>query len=205
MITDAGMDANTGKTTVYKWHKRYREGRESLCDDAGRGRPKLVNSDIISRVNDIVNEDRRVSISEICDRTHLGYGTVQRILTDDLGMHRVSARWIPRMLSADDMTRRVAASTEFLRRYDREGDEFLRRIVTTDETWLFHYDPESKQQSSQWKRSSSPPPLKAKVVKSAKKNMFIFFMDSEGMILSHAVPEGQTVTAAYYSKVTEFP
>ena len=33
MIMDAGNDSNAGKTTMYKWHKSYREGRESWCDD----------------------------------------------------------------------------------------------------------------------------------------------------------------------------
>jgi hypothetical protein len=34
------------------------------------------------------------------------------------------------------------------------------------------------------------------------KTMFIFFMDRHGMILQHRFPDGQTVTAAYFSKVT---
>ena len=42
---------------------------------------------------------------------------------------------------------------------------------------------------------------KAKVTKSLGKNMFIRFMDRKGMILTHAVPCGQTVNADYYCKV----
>lgn len=57
-----------------------------------------------------------------------------------------------------------------------------------------------KQQSSARKRKSSPPPLKAKVQKSARKNIFnIFFMDISGMLLVHVVPYGQTVDAEYYA------
>jgi hypothetical protein len=33
------------------------------------------------------------------------------------------------------------------------------------------------------------------------KNMFILFMDRKGMLLTHAVPHGQTVNSEYYSKV----
>ena len=40
--------------------------------------------------------------------------------------------------------------------FEKEGDAFLNRIITTDKTWLFYYDPETKQQSSQWKSSDSP-------------------------------------------------
>lgn len=48
--------------------------------------------------------------------------------------------------------------------------DFLQRIVTTAETWLCHYDPKTKQQSSAWKRKLSPPPLKAKVLKICNEN-----------------------------------
>jgi hypothetical protein len=34
--------------------------------------------------------------------------------------------------------------------------QFLERIVTADETWAYHYEPESKAQSMAWKRPTSP-------------------------------------------------
>ncbi|XP_060582795.1 uncharacterized protein LOC132739160 [Ruditapes philippinarum] len=52
-----------------------------------------------------------------------------------------------------------------------------------------------------WKRPSSPPPKKAKTCKSAKKVMYIFFMDCQGMLLQHAVPRSATVNKEYYQKV----
>ena len=39
--------------------------------------------------------------------------------------------------------------------------EFMKTIITGDETWVYGYDPESKFQSSQWKHSKSPRPKKA--------------------------------------------
>ncbi len=50
---------------------------------------------------------------------------------------------------------------------------FLDRIITTDNYWLWFYDPVTKQQSAVWKRSSSHPPEKARVNKSGAKYMFI--------------------------------
>ena len=110
-------------------------------------------------------------------------------------------RWIPRILSDDVKIKRIAASKLFLRWYQRKGEDFLDRIVTTDKMIINLYDPETKRESSVWKRTSSPPPLKARVTKSAQRVMFIFFMDRRGMLLVPAVPEGQTVNAKYYSKV----
>ncbi|XP_053390617.1 protein GVQW3-like [Mercenaria mercenaria] len=113
MLSDANLKPPVCRALVYKWHKRFREGRESLEDDSGRGRPKLVSSAMIQRVNDVVDEDRRITIGEICDRIHVSYGTIQTILTEKLCMHRICARWIPRLLSADDKSRRVVASRDF--------------------------------------------------------------------------------------------
>ena len=87
-------------------------------------------------------------------------------------------------------------SKTLLRRFEKEADAFLNRIITTDETWLFYYDPETKQQSSQWKSSK-----KARMSRSMGKNMFIVFFHIKGEILSHAVPKGQSVNSMYYSKV----
>ena len=87
-------------------------------------------------------------------------------------------------------------SKTFLRRFEKEGDAFLNH-----ETWLFYYDPETKQQSSQWKSSDSPPPKKARMSRSMGKQMFKVFLGIKGVILSHAVPKGQSVNPMYYSKV----
>ena len=47
----------------------------------------------------------------------------------------------------------------------RDPNDFLSRLVTMDETWLYHYDPETKQQSMEWRHSGSPRPKKFRVQK----------------------------------------
>jgi len=42
----------------------------------------------------------------------------------------------------------------------RDPNDFLSRLVTTDKTWLYHYDPETKQQSTEWRHGGSPRPKK---------------------------------------------
>jgi len=44
-----------------------------------------------------------------------------------------------------------------------------------DETWLYHYDPETKQQSMEWRHSGSPRPKKFRVQKSAGKVLASIF------------------------------
>jgi len=49
-----------------------------------------------------------------------------------------------------------------------------------DETWLYHYDPETKQQSVEWRHSGSPRPKKFRVQKSAGKVLASIFWDQDG-------------------------
>lgn len=188
------------RSLVFAWHKKFREGLEDVSDKPRSGRPSRGEDDV-QRVRDVVREDRRRSVREISDMTGICVNVVYRILTEALKMNKVCARWVPRLLTEDQKATRVTHSRSFLSRYDREGCRFLHRIVTMDETWLYLYEPESKQQSMIWKHTDSPPPKKARTCKSSGKFMFMFFMDADGLILSHAVPAGTTVNAAYYQKV----
>ncbi|WAR29065.1 GVQW3-like protein [Mya arenaria] len=84
-----------GKTFVYKWHKRFcNHGRLSIKDDTRAGRPAQVNSKI-DRVKDHIYKDRRATVRSIGDDLVISISTIYRILTDEQGMSKVSARWVP--------------------------------------------------------------------------------------------------------------
>jgi len=70
-----------------------------------------------------------------------------------------------------------------------------------DETWLYHYDPETKQQSMEWRHSGSPLPKKFRVQKSAGKVLASIFWDQEGILHVDHLPKGQTINTKYYSSV----
>ena len=48
-----------------------------------------------------------------CSELDLAYGTVHRILKDELNISRVSARWVPHLLKNHEMERRVMDSKAF--------------------------------------------------------------------------------------------
>ena len=194
--------SKVSRSLIFKWHKRFADGRDSLADDEWEGRPSFRESDAVkNEVRDVINGDRRLTVREVADKCGISKTTAHQILGNDLNMNRVCARWVPRILTAEHLTKRVELSKQFIKKVNRGGIRFLDRIITTDESWFHYYDPETKQQSSQWKNCNSPPPKKAKITKSLGKNMFILFMDRKGMLLTHAVPRGQTVNSEYYSKV----
>jgi len=45
-----------------------------------------------------------------------------------------------------------------LKFFRRDPNDFLSRLVAMDETWLHHYDTETRQQSMEWRHGGSPRP-----------------------------------------------
>jgi len=96
----------------------------------------------------------------------------------------------------------VWANLEFFR---RDPSDFLSRMVPMDETWLYHYDPETKQQSMAWRHSRLPHPKKILVQKFAGKVLASIFGDQDGILLIHYLPKEKTINAEYYSSLLVQP
>ena len=84
-------------------------------------------------------------------------------------------------------------------RYESDPEDFTRRLITQDETWVHYFDPESKSESKVWKRSGSPRPKEPKRMPSARKVMASIFWDQDGPILVEYLPRGMTITGEYYA------
>lgn len=203
-LVEVWGEACPSRTTVFDWARRFAEGRTELTDDPREGRPSTaVTPEMIEAVEQIVMGDRRITASHVAEALGISKERVEFILAESLHMHKVTSRWVPRMLMPDQKAARVEVSTLLLDRYKQEGPSFLSRIITGDETWVHYYEPESKQQSRQWKHEDSPPPVKFKVQASVGKVMMIIFWDERGVILQHMVTEGATVTGEYYAHMLE--
>jgi len=100
-------------------------------------------------------------------------------------------------------TARVQISETLLARYEKEGDGFIHRIVTCDETWVHHYTPESKRASKEWRRKGEECLVKAKTRLSASKVMATVFWDFKGVLLIDFPYASRTINAAYYCDLLE--
>ena len=189
-------------STVAKWVAEFKRGRLSVEDDPRCGAPSVATSEeMCQKVEVIVMRDRRFKISEIATEVGISYGSVFNILHDKLGMSKVCARWVPRMLTPVQKVTRAEVSKELLDEYERDPVDFVSRLVTGDETWIHHWDPQTKQESMQWKHSDSPPPKKFRTQASAGKVMATVFWDSQGLILIDYLPHNSTITGVYYAEL----
>lgn len=197
-------DRCPAKTMIYKWHGLFKNGRESIEDDPRPGRPiEVTSSDIVQKVEKLVLEDARLKKKQLAALVGVSDATILRILHDHLGMTKVSARWVPRMLKPQQMQQRVEASKQFLNLCGNNPTHILERIVTGDETWVHHFEPESKQESMQWHKKGAPPPKKFRVSESAGKVMATIFWDSTGILMIDYKDKGVTITGTYYAMLLE--
>ena len=97
-----------------------------------------------------------------------------------------------------DRQQRMESSQELLEVYNTNPEDFHTRLVT-DETWLHHWDSDTKKESMQWKLPGSPQPKKFRTQPSASKVMATVFWDSKGIILIDYKPAGTSVTGEYYA------
>ena len=111
------------------------------------------------KVRDLVYSDRQIQVEEIAQALGISHGSVSTILHDRLGMRKLTAQWVPKSLSDEQMATRASVCSALLKRF-RSKDDFLLRLVTVDETWVHYYELENKAQSRQWVGPGSPRPKK---------------------------------------------
>ena len=173
------------------------DGRASVESDPRSGRPSTSQKEeVMDQVREKVLEDRRLTVQEIVAEVGISTGSVHSILTEDLNLRRASAKFVPKLLTEQQKELRKEISEDMLDLVNHDP-EFIKTIITGDETWVYGYDPETKFQSSQWKHPESPRPKKARQVRSNVKVMLTCFFDFRGIVHHEYTPEGQTINKEY--------
>ena len=121
-------------TQVKFWVGEFKRNRTTLEDEARSGRPlDATNEEMCKKVRDLVYYDRQIQVEEIAQALGISHGSVSTILHDRLGMRKLTARWVPKSLSNEQMATRASVCSALLKRF-RSKDDFLLRLVTADET-----------------------------------------------------------------------
>ena len=91
MLKTAYGDAALSKTRVYEWFSHFKNGEMSIKDQLRPGRPATSRSDKnVDKNNALIREDRRRTIDQLCEMSGISWSSIQRILSEDLHMRRVS-------------------------------------------------------------------------------------------------------------------
>ncbi|XP_076054483.1 protein GVQW3-like [Oratosquilla oratoria] len=161
-------------STVQKWAAEFKRDTESLEDDPRSERPATATTqENTTRVHHMVIDDRRLTVNQIANTIGISYERVENILYKELDISKVSARWMPQLLTSDQKHTMLIMSQANLALFETDPVSFLERFFTQDEFWVHYIEPETKRQSFQWKHPSSPTPKKAKVVSSGNGLRFL--------------------------------
>jgi hypothetical protein len=98
---------------------------------------------------------------------------------------------------------RVLLANIHLQRWRNEGNAFLDRILTVDESWMHSFDPQLKQQNAEWRAPMSPRKKIARRSPGALKVMHVMFFSRNGLVLDHPVSVGTTVNGRYYCSLLQ--
>jgi hypothetical protein len=85
----------------------------------------------------------RIKTGELSDELGLSVGLVQSILTKDLGMKCISLKFVPKLLTVEQKEIRLAVARDLLQCAGQDAN-YLKTLITGDESWVYGYDPETK-------------------------------------------------------------
>ena len=121
-IVEAAYRPNAiSRSQVFKISRLVKDGK--VTSDKRAQNPKKTKRTVenIEAVRVMVDKDHRVTIQEIAGELGLSCGTIFNILHDDLGLTKKAARWVPKLLSAEQKEERVRCAIEFRKAFFKHG------------------------------------------------------------------------------------
>ncbi|CAH2004492.1 unnamed protein product [Acanthoscelides obtectus] len=150
-----------------------------LSDDSRVGAPKTaVTQENVDAVRKLIIEDRHVTYREIEASLKISKTSIKKFSHEELGVRKLVSRWIPHLLTEEQKAARVNWCQKTL-------DQF----ASGDESWIYCYESENKQQSAVWVFQGEEKPTK----------MDATFLSKAGHIATIPLNEQRTVTADWYT------
>ena len=190
------------KASVYNWFNEFKRGRLSLKDEEKPGRPKtVVTPENIDAVRKLIEQDRHVTYCEIEATLDISTTRIQKILHEHLMVRKLCARWIPHKLTDAQKQVRVDWCHQMLEKFAGGASKSVYYIVTGDESWIYAYEPETKNQSSVWVFENEEYPTKVVRSRSTSKQMVACFFTKTGHVATMALENQKTVNSAWYTTI----
>ena len=198
------------RSTVSRWLARFKSSTfveenneenvttlKTLADETRSGRPpSAMTTDKQLKKNKLIKENRGITVRETSEELEISLGSTHSIIKS-LGYRKICAKWVPKKMTENQKQTRVDCCRD-LTQMAQANPDFFERYITGDETWVYYYDPESRQQSMEWCHPNSPRPKKFRAEKSGKKLLATVFWDIYGVICVDFLPRGVTMDSEMY-------
>jgi len=123
-------DSSPSFSTINKWAAEFKRGRTSLEGDPCEGRPKSATPEqMIEQVHDMVLDDWWMKVREIAETIGKSKECVGCILHEELDMKNLCARWVLRLLTADEKRTCMKISEQCLERFNKNKTDFIHQFI----------------------------------------------------------------------------
>ena len=123
------------------------------------GRPvSILTEKNVATVKTLIEEDAHYTMQEIEELSGIHSSSVLKILHERLGLRKICARWVPHLLTDEQKQSQVRLASQVIEKYDKCDPCRLEEIVTGDETWMYHFQPDSKAKNKVWVSSEGDRP-----------------------------------------------
>lgn len=134
LLKEAYGDEVMSRARVFDWHKRFKEGREDVRDDARSGRPVTHRTDEnIQKVKNLVCSNRQLTVRMMAEELNLDKETVRLILKENLNMRKVSGKLLTGILKNESKPGKLDFQSD-LSKKARKNSSFVRKKPTSSET-----------------------------------------------------------------------
>jgi len=122
------------RAQVFRWHKKFLDGRESVEDEPRSGRPCTSKTEEnVTKVRDLVRSHRGLTVRMISSVLNLNRQTVHEIFTLELGMQKICAKLVPKILTNEPKENRRNMCLDLLERIENDKKIF-KLFIKGDET-----------------------------------------------------------------------
>jgi len=85
----------------------------------------MSTPEIIVQIHELLLKDSRISAKSVAEQLGISRDRVGSIIHEDLDMRKLSAKWVPKCLNADQKHQRCQSSEQLLDFFRRDPNDFL--------------------------------------------------------------------------------
>ena len=131
--------------TVFRRHKAFLNVCESVEHELHSGRPCTSKMDKNeTKVRALVRSDRSLTVRMMGSELNLNHRTVHDIPTNELGMQKICAKLVPKNLTNKQKENQRNVCLDLLGHIEND-ENFSKHVMTGGESWIFKYNPKTKQ------------------------------------------------------------
>ena len=103
----------------------------------------------------------------------------------------IFARWVPHLLTDEQNRQRVKVAKKMLQMFQTCDKKQFAIVVTSDENWVYYFEPVRKFSNIIWASKHSRRPIIAKWSLSARKSWYAIFFSGEGVAIKVLMGNGK--------------